>query len=218
MVASLPSCHFESAYHRQHSAKLHHMAADPKRSISPFGFGMSIAKSSMAAVTLIRARRPEKGLLSNLSLEDRLRSHSFGSGLPPAAIRMLAGIAKPCDFKAGEYLWKQGDHAKVLYLIDSGQIALEILVPHQGPLQIETVGAGEVLGWSCLLEPYRWHFDARTMEDVSALVLEGQHLRQECDDQPAVGYRVLKQLTPLLEVRLQKMRLRILELNGHWSR
>ena len=58
------------------------------------------------------------------SLEDRLRNHSFGSGLPPAAIRMLAGIAQPRDFKAGEYLRKQGDQAKMLYLIDSGQIAL----------------------------------------------------------------------------------------------
>jgi len=156
--------------------------------------------------------------LPQSSLEDRLSNHSFGSGLPPAAIRMLAGIAQPCDFKAGEYLWKQGDHAQVLYLIDSGQIALEILVPHQGPLQIETLSAGEVLGWSSLIEPYRWHFDARALEDVSALVLEGKRLRQQCDDHPTVGYRILKQLTPFLEMRLQKTRLRILELNSHWGR
>jgi CRP-like cAMP-binding protein len=128
---------------------------------------------------------------------------------------MLAGIAQPCDFKAGEYLWKQGDRAEVLYLIDSGQIALEILVPHQGPLQIETVGAGEVIGWSCLIEPYRWLFDARALEDVSALVLEGKRLRQQCDDQPVVGYWFLKQLAPLFEMRLQKTRFRILELNSH---
>jgi CRP/FNR family transcriptional regulator, cyclic AMP receptor protein len=156
--------------------------------------------------------------LRHSSLEGRLRNHSFGSGLPPVAIRMLAGIAQPGDFKAGEYLWKQGDRAEVLYLIDSGQIALEILVPHQGPLQIETVGAGEIIGWSSLLEPYRWHFDARALQDVSALVLEGKRLRRQCDDQPAVGYWVLKQLTPFLEMRLQKTRLRILELNSHWSR
>jgi hypothetical protein len=103
-------------------------------------------------------------------------------------------------------------------LIPVDQIALEILVPHQGPLQIEAVGAGEVLGCSCLIEPYRWHFDARALQDVSALVLEGKRLRRQCDDQPAVGYWVLKQLTPFLEMRLQKTRLRILELNSHWSR
>jgi CRP-like cAMP-binding protein len=131
---------------------------------------------------------------------------------------MLAGIAQPRDFKAGEYLWKQSDQAEMLYLIDSGQIALEILIPHHGPLQIEIVGAGEVLGWSCLLAPYRWHFDARALEEVSALVVESKRLREQCDDHPAVGYRVLKQLTTLLEMRLQKARLRILELNSHWSR
>jgi hypothetical protein len=59
---------------------------------------------------------------------------------------------------------------------------------------------------------------ARAPEDVSALEVESKRLREQCDDQPAVGYRVLKQLTPLLEMRLQKTRHRILELNGHWSR
>ena len=184
--------------------------------MGPFWFGMSIAKCVHGfAVTALTVRRRKKGLLPHSSLEDRLRNHSFGSGLPSAAIRMLAGIAQPRDFKAGEYLWKQGDRAEVLYLIDSGQIALEILVPHQGPLQIETVGAGEVIGWSCRIE-HRWRFDARALEDVSALVLEGKRLREQCDDRPLVGYRVLKQLTPFLEMRLQRMRLRILELNSHW--
>ena len=103
-------------------------------------------------------------------------------------------------------------------MIPVDQIALEILVPHQGPLQIEAVGAGEVLGCSCLIEPYRWHFDARALQDVSALVLEGKHLRQQCDDQPVVGYWVLKQLTLSSRLRLQKTHLRILELNSHSSR
>jgi CRP-like cAMP-binding protein len=128
---------------------------------------------------------------------------------------MLAGGAHSREFKIGEYLWKQGDHAEMLYLINSGRIALEILVPHEGPLQIETAGAGEVIGCAWLVEPYRWHFDARALEDVSVLVLEGKRLRQECDDQPVLGYRVLKQLTPFLELRLQKTRLRILEMHSH---
>jgi CRP-like cAMP-binding protein len=140
---------------------------------------------------------------------------SFAAGLATAGIRLLAGTAQGRDFKAGEYLWKQGDHAEALYLISSGRIALEILVPYQGPLQIETAGPGEVIGCAWLLEPYRWHFDARALEDVSALVLEGKRLREQCDDQPLLGYGVLKRLTPFLEFRLQKTRIRILELHGH---
>jgi CRP/FNR family transcriptional regulator, cyclic AMP receptor protein len=129
-----------------------------------------------------------------------------------------AAVVQARDSKAGEYLRKQGDRAEVLYLIDSGQIALEILVPHQGPLQIETVGAG---GGAWVLMPDRAILVTLRCSGSGGRVRAGpggKRLREECDDRPAVGYWVLKQLTPLLEVRLQKMRLRILELNSHWSR
>jgi CRP-like cAMP-binding protein len=153
--------------------------------------------------------------LRQLPLEDRLSTHAFFTGLPPTAIKTLASMAEAHEFKSGEYLWKQGEHAEALYLVSSGRIAIEIFIPNQGPLQIETVGTGEVIACSWVVAPYRWHFDARAVQDVSAVVLDGKSLRKQCDDEPMLGYEVLKRLTRFLEVRLQKTRLRILELHGH---
>jgi CRP/FNR family transcriptional regulator, cyclic AMP receptor protein len=102
-----------------------------------------------------------------------------------------------------------------LYLISSGQVALEILIPHQGPLQIEAVGPRDVIACSWAVAPYKWHFDARAIQDVSALILNGQILRQQCDNDRLLGYEVLKRLAPFVELRLQKTRLRILELHSH---
>jgi hypothetical protein len=104
---------------------VHHVIAELKRSVgSGHVWHVDCEASTLygLAFTVFQSRRGEKGVLrhSSLGLEGRLRNHSFGSSLLPATIRMLAGMAQPGDFKAGEYLWKQGDRAEVLYLIDSG--------------------------------------------------------------------------------------------------
>jgi CRP/FNR family transcriptional regulator, cyclic AMP receptor protein len=156
-----------------------------------------------------------ENLLRELPLQDRLSAHPFLAALPPALIEKLAHIAEPRGFRSGAYLWKQGDAAEALYLIHSGRVALEILIPHQGPLQIETVNPGEVIACSWVAELYRWHFDARAVADVSAMVLDGTTLREQCDEDPILGYAILKRLNRMLELRLQKTRLRILELHSH---
>jgi CRP/FNR family transcriptional regulator, cyclic AMP receptor protein len=150
-----------------------------------------------------------------LPVSERLSAHPFFAGLQPGIVDRLASIAEPREFRSGAYLWKQGDAAEALYLIHSGRVAFEILIPHQGPLQIETVNPGEVIACSWVAEPYRWHFDARAVADVSAIVLDGRSLREQCDEDPLLGYAILKRLNRLLELRLQKTRLRILELHSH---
>jgi CRP/FNR family transcriptional regulator, cyclic AMP receptor protein len=153
--------------------------------------------------------------LRQSSLEDCLSAHPFFAGLQSAFIEALASIAELREFQSGAYLWKQGDAAEVLYLISSGRVALEILIPHQGPLQIEAVNPGELIACSWVAEPYRWEFDARAVQDVSAVALDGKTLRQQCDEEPILGYAVLKRLIPPLQSRLQKTRRRIVELHSH---
>jgi CRP-like cAMP-binding protein len=147
------------------------------------------------------------------SLEHRLSKHPFASALPPLAVKALASIAQMCGFTTGEYLWKQGAVTDALYLIDSGRIALEILIPHHGPLQIEMIDAGEVIDSAWVAPPERCWLDARAISDVTALVVDGPHLRELCDGQPLLGYEMLKRLAPLQAIGRQKARRRILELS-----
>jgi CRP-like cAMP-binding protein len=148
------------------------------------------------------------------SLETVLKEHPFLSDLPPEHVRVLAGCAANRRFQVGDYLWRQGEQADVFCLIRSGQVALEILVPHQGPVQIETVGEGQALGWSWLVPPYRWHFDVRAVTLVRALVLDGACLRQKLEQNQELGYQLLKRFTTVLADRLTAMRLKVLELSG----
>lgn len=145
------------------------------------------------------------------TLARALTEHPFARDFDSSQIESLAECGRNCTLAAGEYLWRQGQRGDHCYLIRSGEVALEIHIPHQGPLRIETVGPGEVLGWSWLVPPYRWQFDARALSPVLAFVLDGDCLRKKLESDPGLGYQVLKRFTPIIAERLQATRLRLIE-------
>jgi CRP-like cAMP-binding protein len=99
-----------------------------------------------------------------------------------------------------------------------GSVAVETFVPARGPMMIETIEAGEVIGWSWLFPPYRWHFDARALTQVRATSFDGACLRGKCDSDPALGYTLMSRFAQVLIERLQWTRLRLLDLYGDGNR
>ena len=143
-----------------------------------------------------------------------LRDHSFARELASHHADALASCAQECVIAPASYFWRQGELADAVYLIYSGRVALEISLPEQAPIQIESVENDEVLGWLWLIPSYRWHFDARAITEVRALRLEGKCLRKMCECNQLLGYQVLKAFALVTADRLQTARLRLLELFG----
>jgi CRP/FNR family cyclic AMP-dependent transcriptional regulator len=148
------------------------------------------------------------------SLEDVLSEARFLEGLSPGELKLLAGCASNAHFDEGEYLVREGDPADTFYLLRQGTVALETFVPTRGPVVIETIEAGEVLGWSWLFPPYHWHFDARASTVVRATGFDGTCLRTKCEDDPALGYDLMSRFAQVLIERLQATRLRLLDVYG----
>ena len=79
---------------------------------------------------------------------------------------------------------------------------------------VDTVDEGEVVGWSWLVPPYRWFFDARAVEEVSAVSVDAACLRAKCDQDPALGYALMQRVARVMYQRLQSARVRLLDLYG----
>ena len=139
-------------------------------------------------------------------------------GLEPETLRLLAGCARNVPFEQGAYLMRRGDPADVFYLVRHGTVVLETYVPARGPATIETIESGEVLGWSWLFPPYRWHLDARAASHVRTTAFDGACLRGRCDDDPALGYELMSRFAEVLIERLQWTRLRLLDVYGNGQR
>ena len=152
------------------------------------------------------------------SLESVLADAPFFSGLDEGRLALLAGCAGNVHFAAGESLFREGDPADTFYVVRHGSVALETFVPARGPVLIETIDAGEVIGWSWLFAPYRWHFDARALTVVRATGFDGTCLRQKCEDDPELGYDLMGRFAQVLIERMQWMRLRLLDVYGNDNR
>jgi len=151
-------------------------------------------------------------------LAEVLATVPFFDGLGPAELETVAGCGQNVPFEAGQQLFRQGDAADVFYVVRHGSVAVETFVPARGPMMIETIEAGEVIGWSWLFPPYRWHFDARALTLVRATAFDGACLRGKCDADPALGYVLMTRFAQVLIERLQWTRLRLLDLYGDGNR
>jgi CRP-like cAMP-binding protein len=148
------------------------------------------------------------------SIEQLVEMHPFLSGLPGDAVSQVAGCAKNVAFDPGALLLAEGQPADTLYLVRRGTVAIEVHAPGRGPVVIETVGPGAVVGWSWLVPPYRWTFDARAAGPVGAIAVDGSCLRAKAEADPALGYALLSRVSVELLSRLQDTRLRLLDLYG----
>lgn len=112
-------------------------------------------------------------------------------------------------FRTGEFLFHEGEDANQFYLIRYGRVAVQVFIPGRGPSNIATVEVGQVLGWSWLFPPYRWHFDAQAMELTRALAINGQCLRTKCDMKHDLGYILMQRFARIMSQRLQAARVQL---------
>jgi CRP-like cAMP-binding protein len=135
-------------------------------------------------------------------------------GLDGYQLRQLAQCASPTSFASGQCIFHEGDAANQFYILTHGQVALQIAVPARGAITIQTLGAEDVLGWSWLYPPYRWHFDACTLTLVRAIAFDAQILRELCEQDHDLGYELVKRFAHIMFERLQATRLQLLDIYG----
>jgi CRP/FNR family transcriptional regulator, cyclic AMP receptor protein len=149
------------------------------------------------------------------TIEAGLQELAFFQGLSPEALELIAGCGSNVRFREGELIFRDGDSANAFFVLRHGTVALETFVPARGPVTIETLDAGEVLGWSWLFPPYRWHFDARALSLVRATSFDGSCLRAKCESDPRLGYDLMSRFAQVMIDRLQSTRLRLLDVYGY---
>lgn len=148
------------------------------------------------------------------TIAELLGKHPFFAGLGADAMELVAGCAVNVHFAEGDYIFAAGAPASRFYVIRHGRVALDIYSPGRGRLVIDTMDAGEVLGWSWLVPPYQYFADARAVTPVSATALDGACLRGKCEADAELGYQLLKRVTAVMYQRLQSSRIRLLDLYG----
>jgi len=147
-------------------------------------------------------------------LAEVISGHDLFAHLPVDHLELLAGCASNVAFAQGQQIFLEGGPADAFYLIRQGHVALGMSAPGQGRLLIETLAADDVLGWSWLVPPYHWHFDAEALEPTAAVMFDAACLRGKLASDVRLGYELMSGFLPIIVDRLQATRLRLLDLYG----
>ena len=147
-------------------------------------------------------------------IDQLLHDQPFFADLGESTVELLAGCAMNTHAAPGDLLFSEGQPADRFFLLRHGRVALEVHRPGTRPLVIDTADDGDVVGWSWLIPPYRWLFDARVVEPTRAVVFDAQCMRDKCDADPAVGYALLQRVTQVMYTQLQSARIRLVDVYG----
>ncbi len=143
-----------------------------------------------------------------------LQSIPFLQALPEGSLAKLARISRIHDFPAGEIIFRQGDPAEIIYLVIEGTVALEICAPAVGCKRILTVGDGELLGWSPVLEQERLTATARTLTETKAVAISGRQIVSLCASDTEFGYEFMRRAALALATRLNATRMQLVDVYG----
>lgn len=148
------------------------------------------------------------------TLEPLLAAHPFLKGLEGKYLKLIVGCASNVVFQAGQFISREGENADKFYFIREGKVVIETFSPVKGPIAIHTRQKGEILGWSWLVPPYRWHFDCRALELTRAFALDGKCLREKCEEDHDLGYELMKRFALVIVERLEATRFQLLDVYG----
>jgi len=146
----------------------------------------------------------------NESLKHVIACHPFFAGMDPVHLEAIAERATKCSFAAGDLLFVEGEPANHFYVISSGRVALVAHDVGEGTVLLQTLGPGDVLGWSWLFAPFVWHFRARALEPVRVISLNAAHLLILAEENHHFGFDLMKRVSQVLIRRLQTTRKQLL--------
>lgn len=148
--------------------------------------------------------------MSTENVADLLKDHPFTEGFWPDHIARLAAMASEMHFAPGELIFHEGDHSSLLYLLISGNVALEVVAPGH-PVRVATLYAGEVLGWSSVTKDTGKQFQARALEEVHALAFDGARLGHASEEDYAFGFWFMRAVLTVMSGRLHAIRAQLLD-------
>lgn len=144
-----------------------------------------------------------------------LSEHPFLKEIEDHHIEFLTGCAKNRTFREGEFLFHEGKPADELFLMRYGQVAVQTYSPGKGACTLATLGEGDLVGWSWVVEPFVAHFDVVALTPVRAIGLDATCLRAKLKIDHELGYQMLARIVVTMERRLQAARLQLLDLYGN---
>lgn len=133
-------------------------------------------------------------------------THDVLTGLSADQARAVMSLGSRRSLPHGSELFHLGDPAEHLYLIERGTIRLTLPMQVRGSAEnvlVEERSAGETVGWSALIPPYRFTLSATAAVRTEVIAISRDALRAYFASHPEVGTVVSLNVAAVIGQRLQ---------------
>ncbi|MFT5657516.1 MAG: CRP/FNR family cyclic AMP-dependent transcriptional regulator [Gammaproteobacteria bacterium] len=149
--------------------------------------------------------------MSKQSVEGYLSTQLFFTGIDAGFLKFLVNSSSELKIQKGDVLFRQGELADKFYFLRNGRMSIQIPAIMGPSLEIQELGGNQVLGWSWLIPPYSWNFQARAMEDTNLIEFDGSKILAHCEQDPKFGYELFKIFAALMSERLDAARQKMMD-------
>jgi CRP-like cAMP-binding protein len=140
---------------------------------------------------------------------ETLRRFSCFSPVDEGSLRAVAMIANEEFVPAGRRIFSEGDPADTLSIIADGEVDIQYTLGSGELRSVDVLVAGEIVGWSALVAPYKMTGIATACRGTHLIKVQAKPLRDLCEQDPLLGYRLMSQVTKLLADRLEAARVQL---------
>jgi len=138
-----------------------------------------------------------------------LRRYRCFATISDASLKAVAMLANEQFAPTGTDLFREGDPADALRIIVDGEVKIRYTMGNSELRTVDTLIPGDLVGWSALVEPYKMTSVATACADTRLIAIDASRLRELCDRDPLLGYRLLEQVARLLADRLEGARVQL---------
>ncbi len=143
-------------------------------------------------------------------LKRRLGKFELFKWLTDEELDMLAALSKEESFSAGLSIISEGSAAKDLYMVEEGQVRVEMsLSVYPGVVQdalVDIIPTGEPFGWSAVIGSRVYTMTARAMEPVKVIAIDGEKLLSLFNKNPDIGFKVMEGLVAVVSKRVRSVK------------
>lgn len=144
------------------------------------------------------------------SIKQVLADSQLCRGFSDAELEKIAKICHADVYEAGETIFREGDLARNLYIVEDGKVALEMTI-RVGPGggrhgTIDVITEGQVFGAEAVGEVPILTTSARCIRDSRLVAVDAESLSHLLDTESRIGPKILKRLHGVANIRLEHAR------------
>ncbi len=130
---------------------------------------------------------------------EKVSKAALFQGLNDSEIRQVLSIGQVKVCNPGDIVFKEGDEAVHIYIVEEGK--LDIQTPEKQT--VYTASAGDILGWSTLMLPYKRTASAIAAGKARVVIIDQAKLQEFCEKNSSIGYKITRNVGRLIATRMR---------------